>query len=73
MDKICNLLKKIDSESVYNDKYIKTEINLYNGTLNTNFHGNKIPEKNECYACFFALLLDSVVKIGKKNILPKYF
>ena len=31
-DKISNLLKKeFDSEPVYNDKYIKTKINLCNG------------------------------------------
>ena len=51
---------------MYNDKYIKNKINLYNGKLNTNFHGNKIPDEDECYACISVLLLDSVVKVGKK-------
>ena len=48
-----------------NDKYIKIKLNLYNGKLTTNIHCNKIPEENECYACFSVLLLDSVVKVGK--------
>ena len=66
-DKIINLLKKeFDSEPVYNDEYIKTKINLYNDKLNTNFHGNKIPEENERFACFSVLLLDSVVQVNKK-------
>ena len=47
-DKISNLLKKeFDSESVYDNKYIKTKINIYNNKINVNFHGDKIPEDNE--------------------------
>ena len=42
------------------------------GKLNTNFHDNKIPQENECYICFSALSLDSVVKVGK-TIVRKYF
>ena len=42
---------------------------MYNGKVNTNFHGYKIPEENECYTCFFMILLDSIVKVGKKYYL----
>ena len=46
--KISNLLKKsLDSEPVYNDKYIKTKIKIYNGRVHTNFHGNKMPEDDD--------------------------
>ena len=31
--------EKFDNQPVYNDKYIKTKIHLYN----TNFYGNKTP------------------------------
>ena len=31
--------EKFDNQPVYNNKYIKTKINLYN----TNFYGNKTP------------------------------
>ena len=49
MDRISNLLKKrFDSETVHNDKYIKTKIKIYNSRINTNFQGNKIPDDNEC-------------------------
>ena len=43
-----SLLKKsLDSEPVYNDKYIKTKIKIYNSRVNTNFHGNEMPEDND--------------------------
>ena len=42
-DKISNLLKRVNSETVYNDKYIKTKIKIYNYRINTNYQGNKIP------------------------------
>ena len=32
-DKICKLFKKIDSEPVYNDKYIKAKVSLYNANF----------------------------------------
>ena len=45
-DKIKNLFKKeFDSEPMYNDKYIKTKMNLYN-TYGMNFYGNKMPEES---------------------------
>ena len=62
--KISNLLKKgFDSETVYNDKYIKTKMNIYNNRKSTDFQGNKIPKDTEYYTCLSAILLDSVVKI----------
>ena len=66
-DKISNLLKKgINSERVYNDKYIKIKIKIYNYRMNTNFQDNKIPKDNECCACLSVVLLDSVVNVDKK-------
>ena len=41
-DKLNNLVKKeFNSELVYNDKYTKDKIRLYN----VNFYGNKMPKK----------------------------
>ena len=63
-DKISNLSKKgFESEPVYNDKNIENEINTFNIIVNTNFHGNKKPEDNECCICLSIILLDSVVII----------
>ena len=35
---------------------------MYNGKVNTNFHGNKIPKENEHRACLSVILLDPVVE-----------
>ena len=50
---------------MYN-KYIKTKIKIYNNQINTNFHGNKIPEENEYYTCLSVKLLDSAAKIDNE-------
>ena len=44
--KLKNIIrKKLDSKPVYNEKYLKTKINLYDGKINTNFHNHKVPNK----------------------------
>ena len=47
---------------MYNDKHIKTKINLYD----TNFYGNKTPTEVEHYTCFSVILLDSIVNLDKE-------
>ena len=47
--KVKNLLNiKFNSEPVYgdNDKYMKTKIKIYDGNINTNFQGKKVPKEN---------------------------
>ena len=62
MGKISNLFKKwFNSKPVYDNKYIKTKIKIYNNKINTNFHLNKIPEENGYCACLSGIL-HSVVK-----------
>ena len=41
----CSIKKEFDSESVYNEKYLITNIKLYKGNINTNFCNNKIPKQ----------------------------
>ena len=48
---------------MYNNKYIKTKIKIYDNRINTNFQDNKLPQGNECCTCLSVILLDSVVKI----------
>ena len=46
-EKVKDCLKKdSDSELVHNKKYLKVKIKSYNGKTNTNFHNNKLPEKD---------------------------
>ena len=63
-------LMRIDFESkpVYgdDDKYIKTKIKIYAGSMVTNFHNKKIPEEKAPCKCLSIIMLDSVVKVNKK-------
>ena len=44
--KLKNIIRKeFDSKPVYNEKYLKIKINLYDGKINTNFHNHKVPNK----------------------------
>ena len=47
---------------MYNDKFIKSKINLYN----TKFYGNKTSIEGKHYRCFSLILLDSFVNVDKK-------
>ena len=55
-----------DGELAYNDKYIKTKINLYD----TNVYRNKTLIEGENYTWFSVVLLDSVVYVDKKYYSP---
>ena len=46
-NKIKNLIKReFNSKPVYNDKYIKTKMKIYNNRVYTNFQHNEIPKDN---------------------------
>ena len=63
-------LLRIDFESkpVYgdDDKYIKTKIKIYAGSVITNFHNKKIPKEKTPCKCLSIIMLDSVIKANKK-------
>ena len=62
--------KKFDSESVWGDKYINTKIKSYKDSVITNFRGEgnskKVPKEDLPYKCLALIMLDSVIKTGKK-------
>ena len=67
--RVKKLLKiEFDSEPVYgdNDKYIKTKIKLYIGSMITNFQSKKIPKEKALCKCLSIIMLDSVIKANKK-------
>ena len=69
LEKISNLMNiEFDTEPVYgdNDKYIKTKIEMYEGRMNTNFQGKKVPKENASYKCSSLITLDSVIRVNKK-------
>ena len=63
-------LMRIDFESkpVYgdDDKYIKTKIKIYAGSMITNFHNKKMPKEKAPCKCLSIIMLDSVIKEKKK-------
>ena len=59
---------EFDSDPVYgdNDKYIKTKIKIYAGSMITNFQSKKMPKEKAPCKCLSIIMLDSVIKAKKK-------
>ena len=57
-----------ESKPVYGDdnKYIKTKIKTYAGSIITNFHNKKMPKEKASYKCLSIIMIDSVIKANKK-------
>ena len=69
MGKIEKLIKiNFESELVYDDddKYIKTEIKIYAGSIITNFHDKKMPKEKAPRKCLLIIMIDSVTKANEK-------
>ena len=58
---------KFHSNPVYDEKYMKTKVKIFNGAANTIFSDNKVPKESIHYTCIAAINIDSVIKINKKN------
>ena len=67
---------RIDFESkpVYgdDDKYIKTKIKIYAGSMITNFHNKKMPKEKVPCKSLSIIMLDSVIKANKKYYLQTF-
>ena len=59
---------EFDSEPVYGDtdSYIKTKVKLFDNRVSTNFQGKDVPKGDSSYKCLSLIMLDGVVKVGKK-------
>ena len=57
-----------ESKPVYgdDDKYIKTKIKIFAGSMITNFHDKKMPKGKAPCKFSSIILLDSVIKTNKK-------
>ena len=71
-ENVRNSMKKLNSEPVYNKKYLKAKIKFYNGKSNTNFHNNKIPKKGSQFICLSVILTNFAFTTGK-NYYPQVF
>ena len=69
MEDIRSLLGiEFDSEPLYGDtdSYIKTKVKMYDNRVNTNFQGKEVPKLDASYKHLSLIMVDSVVKAGKK-------
>ena len=70
-------LMRIDFESkpvcADDDKYIKTKIKIYTGSMVTNFDNKKIPKEKAPCKCLSIIMLDSVIKVNKKILSSSIF
>ena len=48
------------------DKYIKTKIKTYAGSIITNFHNKKMPKEKAPCKYLSIIMIDSVIKANKK-------
>ena len=67
LEKISNITEQTSSsQSVTEEKYLKTKIKSYNGKIITGIYDKKIPEEGSYCLCLAAVVLDSVCKIKIK-------
>ena len=67
-----SLNTRFHSQSIYDDKYIKTKVKTFSSMINTLFSGNEIPKERNHYICIAAICLDSVLKVGNNNYAQVY-
>ena len=67
-DKIKETLNiKFHSMPVFNGKYVKSKVRELNGVIKTKFLGDKIPKESIHYTCITCIIIDSVMRMEKKN------
>ena len=71
-NEIQNKIKKtlninFHSMPVYNEKHIKAKVREFNGVIKTNFLGDEVPKESIHYTCIACIIIDSVMKMEKKN------
>ena len=59
---------EFDSEPRYGDtdSYIKAKVKVYDNRVNTNFQEKETSKGDSSHKCLSLIMLDSVVKVGKK-------
>ena len=50
---------------MFDEKYLKSKIKSYKNKINKNFHYNEMPEEGSLCKFLSAILIVSVIKIGK--------
>ena len=55
--------KKFHSKPVYDEKYIKTKLKVFDGVVHTIFWVDEIPKEGVHYTCIAAKNIDSAMKM----------
>ena len=71
--KVSNSMKnRFECDPVYNKKHIKTKMKCYEGKINSNFHGDKMPKVGFQYIFLLVILIDSVFRNGENYYLKSF-
>ena len=71
-EEIWNVIKsklniKFHSQPIYENKYLKTKVREFDGSIKTDFLGKDLPKENTYYTCIACINIDSIIKIKNKN------
>ena len=64
---------KFHNMPVYDEKYIKAKVGEFNGVIKTDFLGDEIPKESLHYNCIACITIDSVMRMGKKELFTTLF
>ena len=57
---------KFNTNPIRDEKYITTQVKVFDGVNKTTFTNDKIPKERNHYVCIAAINIDSVMKIDRK-------
>ena len=63
---------KFISMPVYEKKYVKAKVRVFNGVIKTNLLGGEVSRESVYYTCITCVTIYSLIKIEKKNY-PKVY
>ena len=58
---------------VYDEKYMKAKVRIFNRAIKTNFSDDKIPKENMHDTCIACITTDSVMRKEKKELSTNLF
>ena len=64
---------KFHNMPVYDEKYIKAKVREFNGVIKTDFLGDEIPKESLHYNCIACITIDSVMRMGEKELFTTLF
>ena len=58
---------KVNSEPIYENKYLKAKVREFDGDIKTKFLSNGLPKESMYYTGIVCVTIDSVLRMNKKN------